>query len=341
MLQGQVERALKHEFVPRSGGPPEFRYCQGEWVKSVENCVIDDLPFAEGALRECYRMQIVSKDGTRRNVVAKISKDPDEDKNTYYRDVQAQMCAKMWAIEFNACDVPKSIDFVKAYVFELVDRPGRPLIGVEEFVEGVFQKHNNNVGGTVGDCDRATPNAFSHFTWEASNHSLLVCDIQGVEDLYTDPQIHTQSGKGFGRGNLGQAGLNAFLTRHRCTTVCMHLGLPAVGYKADELERKGTPCGKRLGQSQASPESDKSENKSPPANPMPQPDSESFVPTLEAAPSRRQNSRGRKLNLTEFDLNPPNPQLSTNEEQDGPLVSQLDHHDEGLMDQILDEIENL
>jgi len=58
---------------------------------------------------------------------------------------------------------------------------GRPLIGAEEFIEGVFQKHNNNVGGVVaggGAEERATPNAFSHFTWEASNHSLLVCDIQ-------------------------------------------------------------------------------------------------------------------------------------------------------------------
>jgi len=98
------------------------------------------------------------------------------------------------------------VDFVPAYVFELVDRPGRPLIGAEEFIEGVFEKHNNNVGGTVGGVqeERATPNAFSHYTWEASNRSILVCDIQGVGDTYTDPQIHTVSGKGFGRGNLGQ-----------------------------------------------------------------------------------------------------------------------------------------
>jgi hypothetical protein len=121
----------------------------GDWVKSVVNCVIDDAPFAEGAMRMCYRMQVVSKDGTRHNVVAKVSKDPMEDRNTYFRDVQAQMCSKMWAAEFNARDVPKQIDFVPAYVYELVDRPGRPLVGVEEFVEGVFQKHNNNVGGTV------------------------------------------------------------------------------------------------------------------------------------------------------------------------------------------------
>jgi len=226
VLPGKPERALQHGFQPKRGGPPEFRYCTGEWTKAVVNCVIDDAPFAEGALRMCYRMQVATKDGSRHNLVAKVSKDPAEDRNTYFRDVQAQMCAKLWAAEYNSQNVPKQIDFVPAYVFELVDRPGRPLIGVEEFVEGVFMKHNNNVGGTVGDTERATPNAFSHFTWEASHGSILVCDIQGVDDFYTDPQIHTVSGKGFGRGNLGQAGVTAFLTRHRCTQVCEFLGLP-------------------------------------------------------------------------------------------------------------------
>jgi hypothetical protein len=55
---------------------------------------------------------------------------------------------------------------------------------------------------------------------------------QGVEDTYTDPQIHTGSGKGFGRGNLGQAGITAFLTRHKCNGICEHLGLPLLGCTA-------------------------------------------------------------------------------------------------------------
>lgn len=45
--------------------------------------------------------------------------------------------------------------------------------------------------------------AFSHFTFERSGHQLIVVDIQGVGDLYTDPQIHTESGTDFGDGNLG------------------------------------------------------------------------------------------------------------------------------------------
>ncbi len=36
---------------------------------------------------------------------------------------------------------------------------------------------------------RYTCAAFSHFTYEASKHEILICDLQGVGDLYTDPQV--------------------------------------------------------------------------------------------------------------------------------------------------------
>lgn len=53
------------------------------------------------------------------------------------------------------------------------------------------------------------PQAFSHFTFERSGHQLIVVDIQGVGDLYTDPQIHTEKGTDFGDGNLGRRGTPA------------------------------------------------------------------------------------------------------------------------------------
>lgn len=49
--------------------------------------------------------------------------------------------------------------------------------------------------------------AFSHFTFERSGHQLIIVDIQGVGDLYTDPQIHTESGTDFGDGNLGKTNI--------------------------------------------------------------------------------------------------------------------------------------
>jgi len=64
----------------------------------------------------------------------------------------------------------------------------------EEELDGEYKKYNNNAGFI--DPVRHTPQAFSHFTWERSKNSLLVCDIQGVgyvdKDCYTDPQV-TQS----------------------------------------------------------------------------------------------------------------------------------------------------
>ena len=44
--------------------------------------------------------------------------------------------------------------------------------------------------------------------------SLIV--IVGVGDLYTDPQIHTSDGKGYGDANLGPRGMALFFSSHKC-----------------------------------------------------------------------------------------------------------------------------
>ncbi|MES1916812.1 MAG: hypothetical protein MHM6MM_008598, partial [Cercozoa sp. M6MM] len=83
--------------------------------------------------------------------------------------------------------------------------------------------------GYVSEEERATPQAFSHFTFEASGRQLLICDVQGVSDLYTDPQIHSRDGRGFGKGNLGERGFRRFLATHRCNAICRYLRLPIIG----------------------------------------------------------------------------------------------------------------
>ena len=80
-------------------------------------------------------------------------------------------------------------------VLEFHERPGRPLFHVEHFIDGEYIKYNSNSGYVECSVTRQTPHAFSHFTFERSGHELIVVDIQGVGDLYTDPQIHTSDGE--------------------------------------------------------------------------------------------------------------------------------------------------
>lgn len=99
-------------------------------------------------------------------------------------------------------------------------------------MDAPFRKYNNNTGWKTETGVRSTPQAFSHFTYEDSAHDMIVVDVQGVAlptgDVYTDPQIHVVGGVGFGGGNHGQAGIDAFLETHQCNAVCAHLGLPSI-----------------------------------------------------------------------------------------------------------------
>ena len=166
--------------------------------------------------------------------------DPYESRDSYFQDVVMQMFTKKYADMYNQYQPPKLVDFVKAWIIELVDRPQvyspstflchtlsfhfnlhmfieitlniyvlsspfiyvhiihlccfsiyiqRPLAAVEHFITGAYRKHNNNFG-YVDEDERNTPQAFSHFTYEASNHQLLVCDIQGVGNNHSNTNYH-------------------------------------------------------------------------------------------------------------------------------------------------------
>ena len=159
------------------------------------------------------------------NYVAKCYMSSDVPRERYFDDVKLQMDAKLWAEIYNRHNPPKKIDMFQVSILEFKDRPDKPLYHLEHYIEGRYIKYNSN-SGFVDDVDvRSTPHAFSHFTFECSNHELIVVDIQGVGDLYTDPQIHTVAGTEYGDGNLGIKGFALFFSSHICNEVCKSLGL--------------------------------------------------------------------------------------------------------------------
>ncbi|RLN88427.1 hypothetical protein BBJ28_00014129 [Nothophytophthora sp. Chile5] len=216
-----------------------FDYETRQWSSMQVLINLDETPFSKGSLRVVYHLQDLSTESSTTlsnggcytgSYVAKLAIDPDEDPQTYFRDIELQAHCAHYAQVYNSYTPPKRVEFIPAWVLELPERGGA-LCAVEAYIPGEYRKHNNNFG-SVSDDERNTPQAFSHFTYEASNHELLAVDIQGVGDLYTDPQIHTLNGHDFGKGNLGVLGFQKFLSSHRCNSICRYLKLPAVNPKA-------------------------------------------------------------------------------------------------------------
>merc|ERR1712045_520837 len=150
-----------------------------------------------------------------------------------------QMVAESYAQEFNRACTRKglkyNVGFVPVSVLHLKTKDGRRLIyNVEPLLKGHYAKHNDNDGHV--ETKQQLPQAFSHYTYEGSNNLLVVVDIQGVGSFYTDPQIHSFDGEGFGLGNLGREGLEKFLKTHKCNEVCGLLKLPEVTVEETDYE---------------------------------------------------------------------------------------------------------
>ena len=115
------------------------------------------------------------------------------------------------------------INFIHNYIYEADDK----LYLVENYIEGKYEKYNNNAGWIKESIADVTllAQAFSHFSYQISKGYLLIVDLQGVGGYLTDPQIHCLDGNKFGNGNLNYVGILKFFLTHKCNKYCKNLEL--------------------------------------------------------------------------------------------------------------------
>eukprot|EP01051_Picozoa_sp_SAG22_P015603 SAG22_NODE_2064_length_3060_cov_3.006754_1_plen_457_part_00 len=202
-MQATVELATRHT----------YSLAEDRWVEEQVEVKLPAGRFInEGGCRDVYELYRKTKAGTWAKMVIKYEKDAQSrtlaENLVYVRQgVVMQELVRRLARQFNGRDPPVKIDVLEAAILSIPAGPDRAegLVGaIEAYIEGEFVKYNDPGGylvglqqgfSTKGNRVRQTPLAFSHFSWHESGGQQLVADVQGVHDLYTDPQILSPEGK--------------------------------------------------------------------------------------------------------------------------------------------------
>jgi len=240
--------------------PPvaKFDFTKYSWPPSDWNGDINrfrdagEPQFATGGVRDVF---LGWDTKTRQTVVAKKFKRGHPTEERFWReDLLASETAAKYAAQFNR-HFPRSkkIRFIEPIVdhatntFKSGDafKPGECVL-IEPFIGRDYEKFNSN-NGWVNDQCGLTMAALSHFSYHISNGQELLCDLQGVKDgdkdeyLLTDPVICSANGRKYGITDMGQRGMAAFFSTHRCSFMCRKFPRPDRAQDARGLRRaRGT-----------------------------------------------------------------------------------------------------
>ncbi|KFO80061.1 Alpha-protein kinase 1, partial [Cuculus canorus] len=213
----------------------------GLWTAQETTVFIGDyLSVAkEGKQRSAFWIHFLHQEEILGRYVGKEYKD-EKGLLHHFSDVERQMTAQYYVTEFNKRlyeqKVPTQIFYIpSAVLLILEDRTIKGCVSVEPYILGEFVKLSNNTN-VVKNEYKATEYglAYGHFSYEFSNGTDVVVDLQGWVTgngkglIYlTDPQIHSLNSKDVSRSNFGKRGIYYFFSSQHmeCNEICHRLSL--------------------------------------------------------------------------------------------------------------------
>ena len=195
-------------------------------------------PFGEGAMRLAYLCEDVTDCpvgdfSSAIRLVAKESrwrkdyKGVMENRREFYTgDISAQLLAQQLVERFNALSPPKMVQMLTPMLYEFPQRsdPDRRFMLMELCLleHGEFQRYTDNESWRNPSFE--TMMALSHWSHTSTQGKFMLCDLQGVGYLLTDPQIHSLDDS-WGQGDIGEEGMKNFYTAHYCNDLCRKMQL--------------------------------------------------------------------------------------------------------------------
>jgi elongation factor 2 kinase len=201
------------------------------WEARTVRSLIEDRVMAEGSLRVVYKAWVLDKfyviKRFKPHVLAALAISTEETLiKLLQEEVVMQWQASELATRWNKLAMPKNVKVNPLFVVKLADRLPLEWAVMEPMLEGAaesYVKYNDNCGGVFAQEGRVreTPQTFSHFTHLVTGGQWLVCDLQGVGDTFTDPQVHTNPRERCPVvGNHGPKGMDDFFATHQCSALC-------------------------------------------------------------------------------------------------------------------------
>mmetsp|Transcript_8384 Transcript_8384/g.7454 ORF Transcript_8384/g.7454 Transcript_8384/m.7454 type:complete len:319 (+) Transcript_8384:524-1480(+) len=198
--------------------------------------VIHKQPFAEGVFSKAYYAKILpDRDSkTEFQVVLKALKKP-QNKSFFSAVLKKNTFVTQLADDYNktlrhVCAAEDAkVFFVKVYVAKINDQ----YYMVEPYIDGHFQKYTNNFDYVNENVPLLS--AFSHFSYQRTKKLFMVNDLQGVNNILTDPGVHSVT-KEFSHGDFGVQGMIVFFRNHVCNDYRRSLSLKGHTSQENQIE---------------------------------------------------------------------------------------------------------